>query len=76
MLSDVEDVLPKEQLPRCSKCEMTVERFLMEVSGGRVYFVAICHRAIDVTSFTLEEFDELKEVSFGLAFAGPLSIPF
>lgn len=47
---------------------MPIEKFLMEISGDRVYFVAICHRAMEVTSFTLEEFYSLEEVEFGPAF--------
>jgi hypothetical protein len=68
---DVEDVLPTIGKPTCAVCLMPVYVFAMQIVDSRVIFTASCHGQREQVVFTLEEFQGIDELDFGLAFAGP-----
>lgn len=76
MKYDLAEALPYREYPRCHVCKMPVLYCGIELIGdGRVYFVTVCHGAIEVISFTLDEFDRFTEIEFGEAFAAPQTRP-
>jgi hypothetical protein len=72
---DVEDVLPTIGKPRCAVCLMPVYLFAMQIVDSRVIFTASCHGEEQQVVFTLEEFEAIDELDFGLAFANPYYQP-
>ena len=59
--------------PRCTRCDMPVEDFQCYDTQEGLYFLAICHRATEVSIITAETLAGTFGVNIGHAFTSSYS---